>query len=104
VEDPVLNFGGQSNELWTEGGEKRFIKRLIKESKEFAKSCYVYSTLVSKESNVKPICKALIKAKVQEYKVIPMGHGNKISRIVTWSYLTTEEKASWGLDRRQIQL
>jgi 23S rRNA (adenine1618-N6)-methyltransferase len=99
VSRPVLNFGGQSNELWTEGGEKRFIRSLIKESTQFAKSCYCYSTLVSKESNVKPIIKALAKAKVQEYKVIPMGQGNKVSRIVTWTFLSPEEKKSWVMSQ-----
>lgn len=99
VKDPVLNFGGQANELWTEGGEKRFIRNLIKESKEFAESCYSFSTLVSKESNLKPIIKALTKAKALEHKVIPMGQGNKVSRIVTWTFLSAEERTKWAKSR-----
>jgi 23S rRNA (adenine1618-N6)-methyltransferase len=31
----VLNFGGQQNELWTKGGEARFVKDMIYESKHF---------------------------------------------------------------------
>ena len=99
VGKPVLNFGGQSNELWTEGGEKRFILDLIEESKQFAKSCYCYSTLVSKENNVRYIVKALAKAKVKEYKVIPLGQGNKVSRIVTWTFLNSEEKTNWSMSQ-----
>jgi 23S rRNA (adenine1618-N6)-methyltransferase len=100
VSQPILNFGGQSNELWTQGGEKRFILSLIQESAQFAKSCLWYSTLVSKESTLKHIHKALAKAKVQEYKVIPMGQGNKVSRIVTWTFLSPEEKANWAVPQR----
>lgn len=96
VMEPVLNFGGQANELWTEGGEVRFILRLIEESRHFAKSCYCYSSLVSKESHLKPILKALTKANAQEQKVIPIAQGNKASRIVTWSFLRPKEKASWA--------
>ncbi|WP_034944986.1 23S rRNA (adenine(1618)-N(6))-methyltransferase RlmF, partial [Erwinia oleae] len=32
-----LNFGGQQNELWCEGGEKAFISRMIDESVTFAR-------------------------------------------------------------------
>lgn len=99
VKDPVLNFGGQAHELWTEGGEKGFIENLIRESRHFAKSSYCYSTQVSKESTLKAIHKALAKAQVEEYKVIPMGHGNKVSRIVTWTYLTVEERREWAATR-----
>lgn len=35
---PVLNFGGQSAELWCEGGEARFVTQLIAESANFALS------------------------------------------------------------------
>lgn len=29
ISNPVLNFGGQSNELWCAGGEEKFIKEMI---------------------------------------------------------------------------
>ncbi len=35
--DDALNFGGQQQELWCEGGEVAFIKKMIEESKGFAK-------------------------------------------------------------------
>src|SRR5690554_3578443 len=82
ITEPELNFGGQSVELWTEGGERTFILNMIQQSVAFAKSCCWFSTLVSKQSNLKYIYEALGKMEVvQEYKTIPMGQGNKISRI-----------------------
>ncbi|MEL7222588.1 MAG: 23S rRNA (adenine(1618)-N(6))-methyltransferase RlmF, partial [Bacteroidota bacterium] len=46
------NYGGQRNELWYKGGELAFLKAMIKESKEFATSCFWFSSLVSKEANL----------------------------------------------------
>lgn len=82
----VLNFGGKNNELWTKGGEKRFVKNMIQESKDFAKSVKWFSTLVSKKSNLNAIYDALQKVKATEIKTIPMGQGQKISRIVAWTF------------------
>ena len=82
-----LNFGGQSNELWCKGGEKKFIKNMIKESKQFSKQCQWFSTLVSKEVNLPAIYDALKRVNATTVKTIPIGQGNKISRIVVWSFL-----------------
>ena len=38
--DDALNFGGQQQELWCEGGEVAFIKKMIEESKGFASKCF----------------------------------------------------------------
>lgn len=84
--EPVLNFGGRSNELWTKGGEKKFVKNMIQESKEFAKSVYWFSTLVSKQSNLNAIYDALKKVEATNVKTIPMGQGQKISRIIAWTF------------------
>ncbi|RLD61341.1 MAG: 23S rRNA (adenine(1618)-N(6))-methyltransferase RlmF [Bacteroidetes bacterium] len=90
-----LNFGGQSNELWCEGGELRFVKDMIFESKKFSKSCFCFSTLISKQSNLKEIYKSLKKVETVEVKTIPMGQGNKISRIVVWTFLNQAEQKNW---------
>ena len=95
VTKPVLNFGGQNNELWCEGGEERFVREMIRESKKFADSCFWFSTLISKQSNLKPAYKALEKAEAIDVKTIPMGQGNKISRIVVWTFLTKEQQNKW---------
>ena len=59
---------------------------MIQESKEFAKSVKWFSSLVSKKSNLNAIYDALREAKVKEVKTIPMGQGQKISRIVAWTF------------------
>ena len=91
----VSNFGGKNNELWCEGGEKIFIENMILQSKEFSASCFWFSTLVSKQSNLQSIYKALQKVKATEVKTIPMGQGNKISRIVAWTFLDKKQQKSW---------
>ncbi|WP_213875309.1 23S rRNA (adenine(1618)-N(6))-methyltransferase RlmF [Pseudomonas sp. dw_358] len=83
---PVLNFGGQNNELWCEGGEIRFVTQLIAESAEVPRQVLWFSTLVSKASNLPAIEVALRKAGVKQQRVVEMGQGQKISRFVAWSY------------------
>jgi 23S rRNA (adenine1618-N6)-methyltransferase len=96
---PILNFGGKSNELWCDGGEKRFIEKMIMESKEFSSSCFWFSTLVSKKTHLKNIQNSLDKAKVTEVKIIEMSQGNKISRVIAWTFLTKEQQKIW-VDKR----
>jgi len=88
----ILNFGGQNNELWYEGGEEVFVKNMIQQSKEIANSCFWFTSLVSKKSNLNSIYKTLKKAKVNEVKTIEMGQGNKISRFVAWTFLSPNEQ------------
>lgn len=88
VKNIRLNFGGQSNELWCDGGEERFINNMILESKDFAKSCFWFTTLVSKKSNLNSVYKALKIVGAKKVKTIPMGQGNKISRIVAWTFFS----------------
>jgi 23S rRNA (adenine1618-N6)-methyltransferase len=95
VTDVKRNFGGQNKELWCEGGEQKFIKNMIRESKHFANSCFWFSTLVSKKSNLKNAYNALKKEEAVEVKTIPMGQGNKTSRIITWTFLSQEQQEEW---------
>lgn len=95
----ALNFGGKNNELWCEGGEIVFIKNMIKESLEFSKNCLWFTTLVSKKENLPFIYKALKDAKAVEVKTIEMAHGQKISRIVAWTFLSKDEQKTWAKNR-----
>ncbi len=95
VKTPTLNFAGVHNELIYEGGELKFITNMIRESEKFCKNCYWFSTLVSKQSNLKGIYKTLEKYKVDQVKTIPMGTGNKSSRIVAWTFLSAAEQKAW---------
>ena len=90
-----LNFAGISNELICEGGEAKFIHSMITESQDFAKNCFWFTTLVSKQSNLKGIYKSLNEMEVAQIKTIPIGTGNKSSRIIAWSFLSKEEQKEW---------
>lgn len=79
----ALNFKGQSNELWCNGGEALFIKRLIKQSAEFKQQAEVFTTLVAKEIHLPKIYKQLDKLKAT-HTTIEMRQGNKKSRFVAW--------------------
>ena len=95
VKTPELNFAGISNELICDGGEYQFIQNMIGESKKISKNCYWFSTLVSKQSNLKGIYKILEKIETNQIKTIPMGTGNKSTRIVAWTFLSSVEQKEW---------
>ncbi|MEJ1221901.1 23S rRNA (adenine(1618)-N(6))-methyltransferase RlmF [Sediminicola sp. 1XM1-17] len=80
-----LNFGGQAKELWCNGGEALFIKRMIKESSKFKNQVGWFTTLVSKKENLPKIYKQLEKMKVN-HTTVPMEQGNKQSRFVAWKF------------------
>lgn len=84
--EPVLNFGGQANELWCEGGEFQFIKQMILQSVAFAHQCFWFTTLVSKKEHLKPLEIILNQKGAKSIQVIPMQQGNKMSRILAWSF------------------
>lgn len=92
---PKLNFAGIRNELICDGGEYKFIHNMIRESKKFSKNCLWFSSLVSKQSNLKGIYKSLEKNETYQIRTIPMGTGNKSSRIVAWTFLSKEEQKEW---------
>lgn len=92
---PILNFGGQNNELWCDGGEERFVRDMIFQSKNLASTCFLFSSLISKESSLRSVYDALRKVEAKEIKTIPMGQGNKISRIVAWTFLSREQQEKW---------
>ncbi len=93
--EPKLNFGGQASELWTEGGELEFIRKMIRESLNFKSQVFWFSTLVSKEINLKPISELLQKVGVSQQKTIGMAQGNKQSRFVAWTFLNPRQQEAW---------
>lgn len=99
---PTLNFAGIRNELICDGGEYKFIHHMVIESKKFSKNFLWFSTLVSKQSNLKGIYKTLEKMEANQITTIPMGSGNKTSRIVAWTFLSTEEQKEWRETRWEI--
>lgn len=81
-----LNFGGKSNELWCEGGEKAFVNQMIKESVLFKDQCGWFTCLISKDDHVPKVYKSLKKVKPKSIKTIEMGQGSKKSRFVAWTF------------------
>lgn len=92
---PLRNFGGQNTELWCEGGEGKFITDMIFQSRDFPTSCLWFTTLVSKESNLKSIYHVLKLLKATAIKPINMGQGNKKSRLVVWTFLNKSQRDKW---------
>lgn len=97
--NPTLNFAGVSSELIYDGGEYKFIQNMVKESKKFAENICWFSTLVSKQSNLKGIYKLLEKSEVKQVITKPMGTGNKSTRIVAWTFLSEKEQKEWAKTR-----
>ncbi|MFT5194916.1 MAG: 23S rRNA (adenine1618-N6)-methyltransferase [Cellvibrionaceae bacterium] len=84
---PTLNFGGLEAELWCKGGERLFLKKLMKESQLFSGQCRWFTSLVSKIENVKPAKKLLHKLGALEIREIEMAQGNKMTRILAWTFI-----------------
>jgi 23S rRNA (adenine1618-N6)-methyltransferase len=90
-----LNFGGKNNELWTNGGEIAFITKMIEESKLVKNQCFWFSTLVSKSENLDSIYAMLKRQGVIETRTANMQTGNKITRIVAWTFLDANVQKNW---------
>jgi len=99
VTKPILNFGGQKNELWCEGGEAAFVKEMIYESKKFSTSCLWFSTLISKQTNLQKAYDQLEVLAPFDVRTIPMGQGNKSSRLIAWTFHSKEAQANWRKER-----
>ncbi|MFI4919364.1 MAG: 23S rRNA (adenine(1618)-N(6))-methyltransferase RlmF [Legionellales bacterium] len=98
----TLNFGGQNSELWCEGGEEAMVQEMIQQSALFPTQCFWYSTLISKKSNLPGVYRALTKAKAMDIKTIDMAQGQKVSRIVTWTFLNESQQKAWRIKRWQF--
>lgn len=92
---PVLNFGGQNNELWCEGGEIRFVTQLINESAQYANQTLWFTSLVSKASNLAALEAVLKKTGAAAVRVIEMGQGQKQSRMLAWSFHDDAARQAW---------
>lgn len=95
----ALNFGGQNTELWCEGGEALFIRRMIDESTTVSHQVLWFSTLVSKASTLPSVLSALKKANAFKVKTVEMTQGQKQSRFVAWTYLDVAEQKAWRNER-----
>jgi len=87
ISSPIKNFGGLEAELWCKGGERLFLRKLMKESQLFSDQCRWLTSLVSKIDNVKPAKKLLRKLGATGIREIEMAQGNKIARILAWTFI-----------------
>lgn len=83
---PTLNYVGKVEELVYEGGELEFITNLINESKMFAKNCFWFTCVVSKEKNLKRINKLLQQHKPTDVRLFANNTSNKANRIIAWTF------------------
>ncbi len=90
-----FNFGGQQSELWCEGGELAFISKMIQESILFSKQVLWFTCLVSKKENLSKLLQKLKNIKALDIKTIDMAQGQKISRILAWSFVPGLERELW---------
>lgn len=91
----TLNFGGQHNELWCEGGEVEFIFKMIDESKLYKNNCLWFTTLVSKKENLSKIYDKLNSYNPMQIETIQMTQGQKQTRIVAWTFFSKNEQEKW---------
>lgn len=90
------SFGGQSNELWCEGGEVAFLQRMLQESVNYSSQVLWFSSLVSRKTTL-----ALLETTVKEvapaqFEIIEMAQGQKISRFIAWTFLDKKQHDAWA--------
>ena len=95
--DPVVrNFSGTPKELCYAGGEKAFLHNYLYESSHYKQQCFWFTSLVSNVSLVRSMQASLEKLGASEFQVLDMIQGNKVSRVVAWSFLTKPEQKEWN--------
>ncbi|WP_324674786.1 23S rRNA (adenine(1618)-N(6))-methyltransferase RlmF [Hymenobacter sp. GOD-10R] len=100
---PTPNFGGKPSELWYPGGEATFLWRMATESALFREECLWFTALVSKKETLPGLYKSLQKLGATDVRTINMAQGQKISRIVAWTYLDAEKQRAWREKRWATQ-
>jgi len=90
--EAILNFGGHDTELWCDGGEAAFIRRMIRQSASMPEVCIWFTSMVSKHEHLSGILKALKTVDASDVRTLEMSLGQKQSRIVAWSFQTLEQR------------
>ncbi|CAM8674107.1 23S rRNA (adenine(1618)-N(6))-methyltransferase RlmF [Leclercia sp. M-A074-M] len=88
----ALNFGGQQQELWCEGGEVAFITKMIAESAQFARQVKWFTTLVSRSENLPPLYRALTDIGAVKVVKKEMAQGQKQSRFIAWTFMDNAKR------------
>lgn len=101
TEKPLLNFEGQHNELWCEGGELEFLRKMIRQSEALADNVLWFSSLVSKQEKLPQVYAEIEAIGARNLRILDMAQGQKTSRAVAWSFYTTAEQRAWAKTRWQ---
>ncbi|MEY8263078.1 MAG: 23S rRNA (adenine(1618)-N(6))-methyltransferase RlmF [Bermanella sp.] len=83
-----LNFAGTHKELWCEGGEQAFIKKMIEQSVAVKEQVGLFTCLVSRKEHLPAIYKTLKSVNATMVKTVDMAQGSKVSRFVAWSFFS----------------
>jgi len=97
----ALNFGGQNSELWYPGGEGVFLGKMVEQSIEIAEQCMWFTSLVSKKTTLPRLYQSLKLANASDVRTIEMEQGQKVSRIVAWTFLSKEKQKQWKINDRK---
>ncbi|WP_275075174.1 23S rRNA (adenine(1618)-N(6))-methyltransferase RlmF [Providencia rettgeri] len=95
----VQNFGGKNKELWCEGGEEAFVRKMVEESVNLAQNCLWFTSLISKNTTLPSIYHALKLVGAAEVRTIEMAQGQKISRFVAWTFHDAQQQVAWATER-----
>ncbi|GJL46922.1 TPA: 23S rRNA (adenine(1618)-N(6))-methyltransferase RlmF [Citrobacter farmeri] len=98
--DDALNFGGQQQELWCEGGEVAFIKTMIAESQAFGRQVMWFTTLVSRGENLPPLYRALTDVGAVRVVKKEMAQGQKQSRFIAWTFMDDDQRRRFSTRKR----
>lgn len=99
---PALNFGGQQQELWCEGGEQAFIGQMIEESREYQRQVLWFTTLVSRGESLPVIYRAFEKAGAIKVVKQEMAQGQKMNRFIAWSFMNDDQRRRWATKRFEV--
>lgn len=80
------NFGGQQQELWCDGGELAFLRRMVEESVLYANQVGWFTSLVSNQDHVPILNQCLQRAGAREQRTIAMSQGQKRSHVLAWRF------------------
>jgi len=78
-----------------DGGEAGFLSRMIDQSAAIAGQVFWFTTLVSRAANLPPLRARLATLPVRDVRVIPMGQGQKQSRLLAWTFLDKKQRRAW---------
>lgn len=97
--EPLLNFGGQANELHCPGGEAGFLGRLAEESAAFTQQVFWFTALVSKAASLPALQAQLQQLGARDVRIVPMQQGHKHSRLLAWTFLDKKQRRRWRRER-----